>query len=205
MVYSRTPLFPSFRSLSLSLLPFPTMKFAQTIVALVTSLAFINIAFSTPLTSKTDIDVKTGNLVAAPNKVPNYSTSAEGNLPKRQSQEELNNILTDMDEVISKLGANNRAEFTTKLIHQLYVYNGLYNYVVCHVKHSYNFSGKEGVDWAHYKTTFDSYQYDIVIGNAGTFTRNGDGGATNWAYSTAYVKSVSNSGGSTTVTFVESF
>ncbi|KAM6503075.1 hypothetical protein JOM56_000018 [Amanita muscaria] len=193
------------------------MKFAQTIVTLVASLAFINIAFSTPLASKIDsIDL---NLVGG---VAPRSTSAEGNLPKRQSQEELNNILTDMDDVVSDLGANNRADFTQKLINQLYIYNGLYNYVVCHVKHSYNFSGKEGVDWAHYKTTFDNYQYDIVIGNAGKFTRYGDGGFINvdfvcpqlyakmdfvdqWAYSTAYVKSVTTSSDSTTVTFVESF
>ncbi|KAF9445742.1 hypothetical protein P691DRAFT_675036 [Macrolepiota fuliginosa MF-IS2] len=73
-----------------------------------------------------------------------------------------------------------------------------FNWVICHVKHTTNFAGTQGKDWGHSHHEVDiqiggTIGYEIYWFKSGTFSRQGDGGYMNWAWS-GYSKEVTNNG-----------
>lgn len=91
-----------------------------------------------------------------------------------------------------------RGKFTVDLINRSKAKYPGYNWVMCHTKHTTKFDGQKGKDWGHrheeFKVSFGkTIGYEIYYFKSGTFTRQGDGGYLNWAYS-GRVKSKSKDG-----------
>ncbi|KAM6503671.1 hypothetical protein JOM56_000614 [Amanita muscaria] len=76
------------------------------------------------------------------------------------------------------------AEFTQAFVEALAVQNAHYNYVICQVENTFQFDGKQWVDWAvsFVKTSNDMINWEVVVGGAGTFIRRGEYGYENWAW-----------------------
>lgn len=124
---------------------------------------------------------------------------------KRQNQHTLSSIIGSIPGILQKLQDIDRGQFTIDLVNALWNNNMNYNYVICHVARDYTFEGTQGVDWDHDEIQIaprnsPSIGFDIVVGGAGTFIRQGDGGFINWAYQ-GYVASRKVVGGETIVTF----
>ncbi|KAM6499922.1 hypothetical protein JOM56_005430 [Amanita muscaria] len=106
---------------------------------------------------------------------------------KRQNKKALSSIIGSIFGTANKEGYLDRGQFTIALVDALWNNNRNYNYVICHVAHAYAFEGTQGVDWDHDKIKIapknsPEIGFDIIVGGAGTFVRQGDGGYINWAY-----------------------
>ncbi|KAJ2922102.1 hypothetical protein H1R20_g14983, partial [Candolleomyces eurysporus] len=78
-----------------------------------------------------------------------------------------------------------------------------WNWVICHVEHSFQFDGVEGTDWgrdhADFPVFLGTIRYDIYWFKSGTFVKTGDGGWINWAYIGNILSRVDTSDSSTVV------
>jgi len=99
-------------------------------------------------------------------------------------------IMKIVDIIKGKINADKqkRSKWTLDMVSQFRQKYPHYNFVVCHVKHKYNFKGARGKDWGHshqeLKVSFGkTVGYEIYWFKEGTFKRQGDGGWLNWAYS----------------------
>ncbi|KIY69840.1 hypothetical protein CYLTODRAFT_348776, partial [Cylindrobasidium torrendii FP15055 ss-10] len=73
------------------------------------------------------------------------------------------------------------------------------NVVVCHTDHEAKFEGAEGTDWYHEHFEVDiqiggTIGYEVYVGKAGTFKRNGDGGEINWGWNGVLAKDAEEDG-----------
>ncbi|KAL0948796.1 hypothetical protein HGRIS_008926 [Hohenbuehelia grisea] len=80
-----------------------------------------------------------------------------------------------------------RGDFTQHLVRDMHQKYPQFNWIICHVKHTTKFDGKQGVDWGHRHQEFDikvggTIGYEIYNFKSGEFWRKGDGGYLNWAY-----------------------
>jgi len=77
-----------------------------------------------------------------------------------------------------------RADFERGVVSTLFKDNPEFNFVICEEKNTYNFTGKEHIDWDHqlvwYKGQHKSDYYNLVVGHQGEFCNHGD--LRNWAY-----------------------
>lgn len=81
-----------------------------------------------------------------------------------------------------------RAQWTSEMVGKFRAQYPHYNFVICHVKHKYNFKGAQGKDWGHSHQELPvsfhkTVGYEIYWFREGTFDRQGDGGWLNWSYS----------------------
>jgi len=90
---------------------------------------------------------------------------------------------------VAKQDKLNRGSFTKNTVATLRQKHPTYNFVICHTKHRTKFDGKAGKEWYHdhreLKMGFPvgtTIGYEIYGFKSGEFTRQGDGGWLNWAY-----------------------
>ncbi|KAK7039172.1 hypothetical protein VNI00_010076 [Paramarasmius palmivorus] len=87
----------------------------------------------------------------------------------------------------------NRGRFTQETVARSLAEHPDYNVVIVHPKHTANWEGEQGVDWAHRHQEFDvklggTIGYEIYVAKAGEFVLEGDGGFINWAFGGNFVR-----------------
>ncbi|KAF9445743.1 hypothetical protein P691DRAFT_805237 [Macrolepiota fuliginosa MF-IS2] len=93
---------------------------------------------------------------------------------------------------------NAREKFTQETIANGREKFPAFNWVICHVKHTTDFAGVNGRDWGHSHHEVDikiggTIGYEIYWFKSGTFSRQGDGGYINWAWS-GFPKEITDNG-----------
>ncbi|KAG6818758.1 hypothetical protein H0H93_002077, partial [Arthromyces matolae] len=114
------------------------------------------------------------------------SSVTEANLETRQLGQ-IAKIIPEVFNLVKSIieqDKSRRAQFTNEVVSAGSKAHPEFNWIVCHVKHHYNFKGVKGKDWDHEHREFDvsfgkTVGYEIYYLREGEFWNEGDGGYLN--------------------------